>query len=695
MSRQVTLAATGVSLVLHLPERGMPQILNFGRGTAASQLRVLRAGRSTGMGAGNDIDVPSAVLLPTGSMGFFGWPTVLGHRDGKDHTLEFSDWSAQANESSITLSGHDTVARLDLDIHLRVSHGVLASWVALKNCGERPYSVDRCMAGSMVVAAGPASVTGFHGSWGREFQTSRDKLGQALWLKENRRGRTSHDKFPAVIVEAGCEKLVMHLAWSGSSVLAIDPLDDGRRLLHAGELFEPGEMQLEPGSTYTSPKVYFGFDPADFRNLLRHHILKWPGNAMQPRPVILNTWEGVYFKHNVAILKQQATAAAALGIERFVLDDGWFGRRDDDTSSLGDWFVDKRKYPDGLKPVVDHVVSLGMQFGIWFEPEMVNPNSDLFEAHPDWVLQVPGRSKPSSRHQWVLDLSQKAVTDYLFNCIDNVLRSCAISYIKWDMNRDLTHAAGASGQAVVSKQTRALYALLERIRLAHPSLEIESCASGGGRADYGILAHTHRIWTSDCTDALERIAIQRGASLFFPPEIMGSHISAAPNHQTHRNHTLAFRAIVALAYHMGVELNPLELDEVQRRELTYWISLHKRLRPVLHGGEGEFHLPEVDGRSAWGVVTPGKIIIIIAQTSYMKSEQAPPLRIAHQLQGQWRVSAVHPANLTDRRVSDDQKALLQGRTVFDIGSLAQGGLALPVLYPESAIVIELEPVKGN
>lgn len=695
MSQQVILSGAGVALVLHLPDRGMPEVLYFGRSAPAAQLRMLRAGRSTGMGAGNDIDVPSSVMLPTGSMGFFGWPAILGHRDGADHTLEFSNWTINHNTTWLALSGRDPVSQVAIVIHLKVSQGVLSSSVELTNIGDETYTVDRCMAGSMTANAGPASVTGFHGNWGREFQTSTDPLGQALWLKENRRGRTSHDKFPALILAAGTEHLVMHLGWSGSSVLAIDPLDDGRRLVHAGELFEPGEMRLGARQTYASPKIYFGFDPADLRALLRHDILDWPSAGMRPRPVTLNTWEGTYFDHKLNALKAQATAAAALGIERFVLDDGWFGRRDDDTSSLGDWVVDQRKYPDGLKPLADHVTALGMEFGIWFEPEMVNPDSELFRKHPDWVLQVRGRTKPLSRHQLVLDLSQRHVSDYLFDCIDGVLKSCTISYIKWDMNRDIMHAASVAGHAAVSAQTRALYHLLDRVRSAHPDLEIESCASGGGRVDYGILAYTQRIWTSDCTDALERIEIQRGASLFIPPEILGSHISAVPNHQTRRIHTLSFRAIVALAYHMGVELNPLELDDASRAELKYWIDLHKRLRPLLHGGIGEFHLPPQDGRSAWGVATPEKIIIIMAQATYMKAEQAPPLRLAHAFSGQWRVAAVHPANVMQRRVSDDQRDFLLGHATFDIRCLAEGGLALPVLHPESAIVIELEPAKGN
>jgi alpha-galactosidase len=695
MTQQVTLAGASMALVLHVPDLGMPQILYFGRYAAAKQLRVLRAGRGTGMGAGNDTEVPSATLLPTGAMGFFGWPAILGHRDGVQHTLEFSNWKIEQQESTLNLIGHDEIAQLQVSLLLKIAHGVLISAVKLQNTAKTSYVVDRCMAGSMVASAGPATVMGYHGNWGREFQTSFDQLGHALWLKENRRGRTSHDKFPALIIDADGAELVMHFGWSGASVLAIDPLEDGRRLVHAGELFEPGEMRLAPGETYSSPKVYFGFDPADFRTLLRKDILQWPNGKMKPRPVTLNTWEGNYFDHKMDSLKAQASAAAALGIERFVLDDGWFGLRDDDTTCLGDWFVDTRKYPDGLKPLVDHVTSLGMEFGIWFEPEMVNPVSELYRNHPDWVLQVQGRAQPLSRNQLVLDLTRTEVTDYLFKCIDDVLKSCAISYIKWDMNRDIMHGAGESGGAVVSKQSRALYALLNRVREAHPTVEIETCASGGGRVDYGILGYTHRIWTSDCTDALERLEIQRGAAMFIPPEIMGSHISAVPNHQTRRVHTLSFRAIVALAYHMGVELNPLELNAGEHDELHYWIALHKRLRPWLHGGVGEFQLVPLEGRYVWGIVAPDKIIIIVAQASYLKTEQAPPLRIAHALSGNWHVSAFHPMRVLQSRVSQGQKNLLEGKTIFDIRCLAEGGLSLPVLHPEAAMIIELEPVRGH
>ena len=469
--------------------------------------------------------------------------------------------------------------------------------------------------------------------------------------------------------------------------------------MHAGELFEPGEMILAPGQSYQSPLAYMARE----RNLkrlsaaLHHHVMThlitYPADT--PRPVTLNTWEGIYFDHRLDQLKAQADAAAELGIERFVLDDGWFGRRDDDTTSLGDWQIDTRKYPQGLKPLIDHVVSHGMEFGIWFEPEMVNPQSERFGQHPDWVLHVKGRPLLLSRNQLVLDLTRPDVSDYLFGCIDAVLSQHAVSYVKWDMNRDLTHAGGADGQAATAGQTRAVYGLIDRIRAAHPNVEIESCASGGGRADYGVLERTQRIWTSDCTDALERLEIQRGARMFFPPEILGSHVSASPNHQTHRRHTLAFRAIVAMAYHFGVELNPLTLSAEELAELKGWIVLHKRLRPVLHDGSS-FHLDPADGRYIWGAVKENRMVLIVAQATQMLTEQPPPLVLrGREPNGfRWRIAACHPPRPDFFRISPEQEKLLIGDVSFTNATLTSCGLPIPMLRPESGMILELERIEG-
>jgi alpha-galactosidase len=697
MSEIVIIDSGQLALSLRLPELGMPEILSFGSEPVEADplFEIERSSRVNGM----DIAVPSNVLLPTGGMGFFGWPAIAGHRGGRDFVAQFGAWSVLRDGNQTVLKGTDSVARLGISITLTAhASGLISMATEVSNEGDAEYQLDRCMAATFLAPAGDVQVMSFTGIWGREFQTRRELLGNGTWIQESRRGRTSHDRFPMLFIESETQIFGVTLGFSGNHQMVIDRTDDGRRLVHLGELFEPGEIILGPGESYVSPIAYAGADTEDFHAFVREELTTWLGGKMSPRPVTLNTWEGNYFDHQMDSLKAQATAAAELGIERFVLDDGWFGKRDNDTTSLGDWDIDARKYPDGLKPLVDHVTGLGMQFGIWFEPEMVNPVSDLYKAHPDWALTIEGRPILESRTQLVLDLTRPEVSDYLFGKIDAVLSNHAVSYVKWDMNRDLTHAAGRDGKAKIAAQTRAVYALMDRIRAAHPDVEIESCASGGGRIDYGALKRTHRVWTSDCTDALERLEIQRGASVFVPPEILGSHISASPNHQTGRRHTLAFRALVAIAYHLGVELNPLELTDEERNELKVYIETYKRLRDLFHAPGASFRMEPIDGRYVWGAASAEKIVVIVAQGPQMVGEQPAPLRLPDevtQFGGQWRVKTVLPAEPQFIRISEGQKALLSGAVTFALSSAGLAGLPLPMLTPESALLLELEPIKGG
>jgi alpha-galactosidase len=697
MSEIVIIDSGQLALSLRLPALGMPEILSFGSEPVEVDplFEIERSSRVNGM----DIAVPSSVLLPTGGMGFFGWPAIAGHRGGRDFVAQFGGWTVHRDGNQTVLKAADSVARLGIAITLTAhASGLISMATELSNLGDADYQLDRCMAATFLAPAGDVQVMSFTGIWGREFQTRRELLGNGTWIQESRRGRTSHDRFPMLFIESETQIFGVTLGFSGNHQMVIDRTDDGRRLVHLGELFEPGEIVLAPGESYRSPVAYAGADSQDFHAFVRDELSQWPGGTMSPRPVTLNTWEGNYFDHQMDSLKAQATAAAELGIERFVLDDGWFGKRDNDTTSLGDWDIDARKYPDGLKPLVDHVTGLGMQFGIWFEPEMVNPVSELYKAHPDWALTIEGRPILESRTQLVLDLTRPEVSDYLFGKIDAVLSNHAVSYIKWDMNRDLTHAAGRDGKAKTSAQTRAVYALMDRIRAAHPDVEIESCASGGGRIDYGALKRTHRVWTSDCTDALERLEIQRGASVFVPPEILGSHISASPNHQTGRRHTLAFRALVAIAYHLGVELNPLELTDAERDELKVYIETYKRLRDLFHAPGASFRMEPLDGRYVWGAASADKILVIVAQGPQMVGEQPAPLRLPDevtQFGGQWRIKTVLPAEPQFIRISEGQKALLSGAVTFALSSAGLAGLPLPMLTPESALLLELEPIKGG
>ena len=468
MSRKVCISDGTLALVLALPDLGMPEFVAFGPDAEEAERIGERASRENGM----DVDAPAARLLPTGGMGAFGWPAIAGHRDGRDSVIAFGGWRVEGEGAKVVLRARDEVARLGVAVELSITVGALSIVTTLANQGDGVFTLDRCMAGGMIVPEGPAEITSFGGGWGREFQIRREPLTARLWMQESRRGRTSHDRSPSILVTGPGASLAAHLGWSGNHVIAVEELDDGRRLAHLGELFEPGEMRLDPGAAYQSPTAFFAPDPAALRARLKASM-RWPAGALTPRPVTLNTWEGNSFAHRLPHLMRQAEAAAELGVERFVLDDGWFGRRDSDASSLGDWTVDARKYPDGLKPLADRAHALGMQFGLWFEPEMVSPDSDLHRAHPDWALSADGRRAPLSRKQLVLDLTRPEAFEHVFQAVDRILSSAPIDCVKWDMNRDLAPPTDAAGRARTAAQTRAVYALMDRIRAARPALEIE------------------------------------------------------------------------------------------------------------------------------------------------------------------------------------------------------------------------------
>jgi alpha-galactosidase len=658
---------------------------------------------------------PALDVLPTEGLGWFAHPALRGSRPG-DGAGENTDWAhqfaledVQREAQTLQLKLHDKVSALGLVLHYAIDPAtdVLTTWAELENRGSGDFRVDWLAAACVPLPPEADQIIGFAGRWTLEFQQARERLGTASWRRDSRRGRNGHDGLPAVIVGAALaddEGPVWgaHLAWSGNYTIFIEPLTDGRRQLQLGELLAPGELVLAPGERCRTPAAHLSFSAgglnglsANFHRHVRRSVLRWPGGLMAPRPVILNTWEAVYFEHDLEGLKALASAGAQIGVERFVLDDGWFHGRDDDHTSLGDWWPDERKYPQGLKPLVDHVCGLGMQFGLWVEPEMVNPGSVLFRDHPDWALQMAGRPMVLGRHQLVLDLSRAEVTQHLYEGIDLLLRTYPISYLKWDMNRDLASAAigaGHRGRAAYRRHTLAVYALLERLRQAHPAVEIESCASGGGRADMGVLRCTHRVWTSDCNDALARIGIQRGFLRFLPPEIMGAHIGPARAHTTGRTHGLAFRAGVALFGHLGLELDLRKLDAAERTELAAWIATYKQWREVVHHGELR---QGGHGQSMWLQATaPDAHAALVAL--YRCAEElpryTPPLRVTGlDPARRYRARLLHHRPQLPHAGASTEllDALAAGTLLFGGAQLRDFGLPLPPLAPESAWLVGL------
>ncbi len=723
------LRGADVSVVLISEGAGMPSLAYWGSPIDDGDIESLDllAGRPVAR-ASLDAETPIGIVTEGGG-GFSGSPGLSGHRDdGQGFAPRFSNAAvstetsyldgypdssgdaAGAAELSAVWTLDDSIAGLTLLVTatLHVASGVLAVSATMKNVGNGDYTLDR-LAQSFQLPAWAQDLMTFTGRWTLEFQTQRHRWGTGTWVSENRRGRTSHDRVPAIF--AGTEGFTetqgdvwgIHLGWSGNAAVTAERLSDGRRHIQIGESLLSGEVVLSPGESYAAPTAYGAYSNRGLgdASLCFHRFLRsrphHPG-VDRPRPVMLNTWEAVYFDHDHGTLTELATRAAEVGVERFVLDDGWFVGRNDDTAALGDWIVDPVKYPKGLGPLIDHVTGLGMQFGLWFEPEMVNPDSNLFRNHPEWALQDDRYPQQLGRNQLVLNLANPEAWKYVLEHIDRLLSEYDISYIKWDMNRDLVQPTYGS-KAGARAQTIALYKLIDEIRVRYPDLEIESCSSGGARADFEILARTERIWTSDSNDGLDRQSIQRGFSMLFPPEIMGSHIGPPISHTTGRHHDLGIRTASAFLGHLGIEWNLLDASDSERAEIADLIALYKEHRALIHGGDWR-RLDHTDPSvNVMGVVAAdrGEAVFVYAMVASMLESIPAPIRFAGlDPQRTYRVerlpmpgrsggpSLAPPDWLADERLADGVTAS---------GSvLMNAGLQPPILDPESAMILRLRSI---
>ncbi len=594
------LRAGGVSLVLDLT--GVPRVLHWGADlglTGDDALADLAlAARPASMGFPVDAEVVPSVL-PAQADGWLGTPGLTGSRAGRAWSASFTTGPATLDRSAdggavLVVPASDAAAGLGLELVLELTpQGLVRQRATVTNEGDDVYEVGGLLL-TLPVPARATTLLDMGGHWARERAPLRTAFTHGTRLRENRRGRTGYDT-PYVLV-AGTDDLAhrrgeawgWHVAWSGNHRSLAERNHYHPGLLGGGELLEPGEVRLSPGESYTSPWVYGAYGEQGLDTLAaRFHawLRARPQHPRSPRPVTLNTWEAVYFQHDLARLTELADTAAAVGAERFVLDDGWFGSRRDDSRGLGDWYVSEEVWPDGLAPLIDHVTGLGLQFGLWVEPEMVNPDSELARAHPDWMLRLPDRLPRPARHQQVLDLARPEVFEHILGRLDALLRDHDIAYLKWDHNRDLVDAGhGPAGVPGVHGQTLAVYRLLDELRTRHPRVEIESCSSGGSRVDLEILQRTDRVWASDCIDALERRAIQPWTNLLIPLELIGAHIGSGTAHSTGRSASLGFRAGTALFGHLGIEWDLREADEAQRAELAAWVALYKDVRGLLHTG---------------------------------------------------------------------------------------------------------------
>lgn len=708
--RIVHLQGGGTSVAVTVDQRG-PRILHWGRALTEADVAALAA-TDLPVVAASSYDLPRVLpLVPTGGDGWAGTPGLAWHRGGEFAVPHLVLRHIDQQDGAARFVFDDARASATVDLELRVDgHGVMTSRVTVT---AGPGLVPLDLVAVRVTLPLPARATemlDFTGRWTHERAPQRAPLRDGAHARVQRRGRTGHDSpyltvvgTPGFSFRAG-DVWAAHVAWSGNQEVLVEMLPE-RAGVHgativAGEALAPGEVRLGPGESYSSPWVVATWSDAGLDGMsarLHGHVRALAAHPTTPRPLTLNVWEAVYFDHDPAVIMELATLARDVGVERFVLDDGWFVGRTSDRAGLGDWFVDPQKWPDGLRGLFDHVRALGMECGLWFEPEMVNPDSELARAHPDWVLGGDGR--PGTwRHQQVLDLSNPDVFAYLEERLATLINEWGIDYIKWDHNRDLDAAAsGTSGRVSVHAQTLAAYRLMETLRARFPLLEIESCSSGGARVDLGVLAHAQRVWVSDTNDPGERQLIERWTGLLLPPEVMGSHVGPKWAHTTHRAATLGFRMLTALFGHAGLEWDLRECSPDERDRLRRWAALYKDLRPLLHGGvtvRGDF----VDaGAMVCGVVAPDLSRAIYAYIRLDTSPLASSPRTAFpglDPHATYRLRVRDDLGDVSRHHVSDPAWMADGTLEVTGRVLSELGLPLPLLNPGSGLLLEAVRVDG-
>lgn len=472
----------------------------------------------------------------------------------------------------------------------------------IRNLGETPVTLTKAASLCLDISRGSWEWVHFHGRHAMERQMERRLLFHGIQEIGSTRGTSSHHQNPTVLLctpdctETAGACIGAALVYSGShqTRLEYDQLGQVRMVMGIHpDLFR---WELKAGETFSTPEVMLSYSDTGletlshhFHQAIREHICRGKYQLAE-RPVLINNWEATYFGFDTEKILHIAEEAARLGVDMLVLDDGWFGKRDDDCSGLGDWFVNETKLSGGLHDLVEKIKGMGMRFGIWFEPEMISEDSDLYRKHPDWAIRIPDRAPMRSRYQLVLDMANPEVQEYLFRVMSDVLHSADISYVKWDMNRSIsdwyTRTLPADRQGEMPhRYVLGLYALLERLTAAFPDVLFEGCSGGGGRFDAGMLYYCPQIWCSDDTDAYERTKIQYGTSFFYPVSAVGSHVSTVPNHQTGRITPFETRGTVAMAGSFGYELDLNLLSDGEKQEVAEQIRQFKTYGPLIHNGK--------------------------------------------------------------------------------------------------------------
>ena len=611
-------------------------------------------GPSDFAGFDNRVGEPVALALPVPGLGDFRVPGLVVEAADGSQVVEpryvthrilpgkpplpgllpgtYVEDDAEADTLEIDLRDEPTGLAITLTLSIFRDQPIVARSVHLKNFGGAKVVVRTAMSATLELPDDDWNLLTFSGAWARErFPVDRPLVPGRQGVG-SLRGGSGNEHNPSLVLrrpattEAAGDCWGIVLAWSGNFLAEAEVGPFGTTRVRIGVHPDQFAWPLEAGESFTTPEALLAWTDAglsamseSLHELLRHRMARGPWRDA-PRPVLLNNWEGTYFDFDHDRIVAMARAAKDMGMELFVLDDGWFGRRDSDDRSLGDWVVDRRKLPHGLDGLAREVKSLGLGFGVWIEPEMVNPDSDLFRAHPDWAIGVPGRKRTESRQQLVLDFANPVVVEHIASAIIEAIASAPIDYIKWDWNRFITEPftptlpPDRQGEFFY-RYNLGMYELYERLTTRFPHILFESCASGGARFDAGILAWAPQAWTSDDTDAVERLKIQWGTSFAYPLSSMGAHVSAVPNHQTGRLASLDFRAAVAMFGAFGYELDPTAMSEDDLATVRRQVAFYTERRDLFQYGRFLRLRSPFDGdgnETAWMVASPDASRAVVA-----------------------------------------------------------------------------------
>lgn len=603
-SEYIQVETANVSMIMEASEDGMLLFRHFGGKVAdPDDFAGYRSYRRSDYGT-------DPLAYPAAGGRYFNAPAIsVRHADGDMNTeLRYVSHSVIAPEDGVTRTDiileDEKGVRVNLVYTAYGPDDVITVRSEITNTGKKPVTLLNYYSASLPVVSDRYLLTHFYGSWAREMQVDRELLTHGTKVIETRKGvRTTHTENPSFMLSLGTESFSENsgeviagaLAWSGNFRMAFQMDETSRLNILAGINPYASEYSLDRGETLVTPEMIFTYSfkgaGQASRNLHSWARRSWCYDASAVCPTLLNSWEGAYFDFTTETITDMIDDAADLGLELFVLDDGWFGNsypRNSSGQGLGDWQVNTDKLPEGISYLADYAHSKGMKFGIWIEPEMVNPKSDLASAHPEWVVKAPGREVTTIRNQWLLDLSNPRVQDFVFGVFDDVMQMGKIDYVKWDANRHVE----SFGSEYLDRQedfwisyVDGFYSVMRRIREKYPDVLIQACASGGGRVEYGALRYFNEFWTSDNTEALSRSYIQYGTNMIYPAFVTGSHVSAVPNHQSGNVTPLKFRFDMACSGRLGMELQPKDMTESEKEFAREAIGSYKEYRDLVFAGD--------------------------------------------------------------------------------------------------------------